>query len=367
MSELAFNIALSHSLLSSSTLISLVEYFGSAQAVWHAPTYVLQKYLKDEQIEKICKTREQVEPEELLMQYQNAGVSVLTSSDSSYPPLLRFIHDPPFLLYVKGNPKALLHCPTLSIVGTRRCSTYGLQVVEQLVNEVAGSFPSIISGLAYGIDTMAHKCALNCNLPTVAVFGTGIDQIYPRENRHLAQQIVESGGALLSELPRSVPGNYYNFPRRNRIIAGISQTTLVVEGNERSGALITARYALEENRQVMAVPGNISNPNATGPNRMIQQGAMPVLCGQDIIETMGWKSVSQISDNGSTLDKPELFNQLSSFEQEILSIIGYEPVKLEAIQYKTKETPIGQINTALTMLEINGLITSLPGAKFCRN
>lgn len=369
--ELACQIGLSHSLLSSRVLIRLVEAMGTACDVWVASESALREHLSEKQVEKLSQTRKSTEPEQLLSFYQSHRIQVLSLSHPDYPPLLRFIQDPPFLLYVRGESRALQQEKSLAIVGTRQCTDYGQQVVKKLAKQMIPYEPCIISGLAIGIDTLAHKAALKNGLPTVAVFGTGINQVYPGSNRTLAEQIVESGGALVSELPADVSGVYFNFPKRNRVIAGLSQGTLVVEGDLKSGALITAKFALEENRQVLAIPGSILNPVSVGPNRLIQQGAVPVLSDEDIAESLGWQKTKEMTMHSveeSLAPLPlAMVAELSSCEKAILEAIGHEPVPLESIQMQRKEIPIGALNTALTMLELQGLITALPGAKFCRN
>lgn len=367
---LLYHVALVHSYIANAALNRLVKAFGSAKAVWHTSEAALQEHLLDKQVEKLLSARKHLDPERLLDGYHQAGIQVLSPGCSGYPALLKQIHDPPFLLFVRGNIEVVEGKP-LAVVGTRLYTDYGARVVDTLIEQVKPDGPCVISGLAAGIDTLAHQAALRNGLPTVAVFGTGIDQIFPRRNSALAHSILEAGGALVSEYPLGAQGDKHTFPQRNRIIAGMAQGTLVIEGSLQSGALITARFALEENRQVMAVPGSIFSPMAMGPNRLIQEGATPVLTGTDIGQALTWHRAEESLQKPMSPVQPALdqsvLTQLPKEQQRILSVVGYEPTSFEAIQNQNQAIPIMALQTALTMLEIHGLITALPGAKFCRN
>jgi DNA processing protein len=365
----SYSIAISHTLLSSAVLLRLVKVLGNPKAVWTASEAQLKEHLDEKQIQKLLSARTQHSPEQLLASYQKMGIQALSQSDPAYPTLLKCIHDPPFLVYARGN-LALLPQKMLAVVGTRRYTDYGQRVVSALIEQLAPHGPGIISGLAAGIDTLAHRSALIHHLPTVAVFGTGIDRIYPQDNEQLALDILKADGVLLSEYPMGMPASKFTFPRRNRIIAGMSQGTLVVEGSLKSGALITAREALEENRQVLAVPGNIFSPTSHGPNRLIQEGAVPVQSGEDIVQALGWETasvplVNQTAPVGGKFS--EVIRNLSNKETEILMSVGYEPTSFEAIQSQKRELSIMELQSSLTMLELYGLVSALPGARFCRN
>ncbi len=366
--ELACHIALSQSLLSSGSLVRLVKACGSAQAAWGASQTLLKEHLTEKQVEKLSDAQNRLQPAKMLATFTQLGIQAVPIEDPAYPALLKFSHNPPFLLYIRGN-TTILHQKTLAVVGTRRFTEYGSRVVDKLITEVASAQPCIVSGLAAGIDTLAHQAALKHALPTVAVFGTGIDQIYPRANEGLSQQILDSGGALMSEFPLGFPGEKYTFPLRNRIIAGMSEGTLVIEGSVKSGALITARVALDENRQVMAVPGNIFSPTAQGPNYLIQEGATPVDKGEDILHALGWETVSAASKAQSKQNADEdlsRYDQLSDREQHVLNVVGYEPTSFDEIQSQRQEVTVMDLQAVLTMLELQGFINALPGAKFCR-
>ena len=198
------------------------------------------------------------------------GADVLALDDGAYPALLREIPDPPVTLYVRGQWRACLEAPCVGVVGSRRCSTYGQNVAVQLARELAARGVTIVSGLARGVDAAAHRGALEAGGRTAAVLGTGIDEVYPRDHRRLAGEILEKGGALVTQFPLGTPPVAENFPYRNRIISGLSYGVIVVEASENSGSLITARLALEQGREVFAVPGNITNRNSFGTNFLIK-------------------------------------------------------------------------------------------------
>jgi DNA processing protein len=205
--------------------------------------------------------------------------------EPGWPPLLEHLHDPPRQLYVRGDPSVLAR-PAVAIVGARRCSAYGAQVARSLARDLGGADVTVVSGLARGIDGEAHRGALAAGAPTVAVLGCGIDVDYPARHAELARRIAETG-AIVSEYPPGTEPAPWRFPARNRIVAGLAQATVVVEARERSGALITADFALELGREVFAVPGEITASLSTGANRLIRQGAAPLLSADDVLEALG--------------------------------------------------------------------------------
>jgi DNA processing protein len=213
-----------------------------------------------------------------------AGVSVVCLDDSTYPAQLKQIYDPPLILYVRGNVEAIAQ-PGIAVVGTRHPTPYGLGMAERLACDLANRGLVIFSGLARAVDAAAHRGAINAKGKTVAVFGTGVDIIYPKENTRITEQILALGGALISEFPMNTFAAPQNFPIRNRIISGISIGVLVVEAAEYSGTRITSRCALEQNREVFAVPGNVTNKNSWGPNTLIKQGAKLTALGRHLGRT----------------------------------------------------------------------------------
>ncbi|MFA6194931.1 MAG: DNA-processing protein DprA [Patescibacteria group bacterium] len=304
--------------------------------------------------------------EDMLNILEKEGISFITWNDHNYPPLLKEISSPPPVLYYKGrlNNEA---DGRLAVVGSRKFSAYGEKAITALLPEIIESKINIISGLALGIDTLAHQKALELKGKTWAVLGSGLDRksIYPASNRRLAQEIIDSGGALISEFPPGTPPYQQNFPQRNRIIAGLTQATLVIEAKEKSGALITADYALEENREVLAVPGNIFSEFSAGPNKLIKSGAKTITSHEDILEVYGLDKKS--NNNSSTrnkITKQRAASQLSfSFNNEAETIVykllketseRAEKISADEIIRKTKlDTSV--INSTLSILELRGI------------
>ena len=279
----------------SGTLARLHEKQGSMKAVWSASEHFLKSILSLTKLEVFLRRRDAGFSEDWLdlwrTQCEGTQATPLAFTDAAYPSLLKEISQFPLLLYVRGNPEVLKSDRNIAIVGTRRMSDYGRQVVRNVVSDLAIKKPCIVSGLAAGIDTEAHAGALVKGLPTIAVFGCGLDIIYPAKNKGLAEAIAANQGALLTECEFGEIPTKHSFPRRNRIVAGLCHATVVVEGDIKSGAMITARYALEEGRTVYAVPGRINDVNAQGPLKLIQQGAMPLLKAADLALDLGWHDV----------------------------------------------------------------------------
>jgi len=268
-------------------------------------------------------------------------------TDAQYPQLLREIADPPQVLYVRGN-LDWGEAETIAIVGARKPTPYGIQITTQL-GEAIANYCIIVSGLAYGIDSLAHQAAVKKGAKTVAVLGSGIDDmsIYPPTNRELAWEILRNGGALISEYPAGTPPLPHQFPQRNRIIAGLSCKVVVVEGGEGSGALITAKLALDYNREVLAVPGMVTNPNAFGPNHLIAEGAKPVLTPGDVIEI-----------------RPEERNDILTEPEQIVYNTCVSGAKtVDEIAHLTN-LPAAEINTIVTLLEMRGIIMNLGAGSF---
>lgn len=276
---------------------------------------------------------------------------------SEYPELLRHIHQAPKKLYYKGNLE-VLNGMCLAFVGTRRASEYGEFVVGKIIEELSLCGVVIVSGLADGIDTFAHKAALKCGLKTVAVLGTGVDNIYPEKNRGLAAEIVGNGGTIVSEYEDGAEALDFHFPARNRIIAGLSLATIVIEAPEKSGALITAKRANEENREVFAVPGDIDRPMSIGCNKLIQGlEAKPLLSGGDIIRELQMQAELFVVDE-KTIEK---VNEISMLEL----IPKTRPISKEQLIERTG-LAIEELNKNLSFLEISGLIASTNSGFYIR-
>ena len=265
----------------------LLERFGSAESVFHATRSELTPLrLRPESVESILKKEFHDKAQEEFEKVKAIGGDVLVLDDGSYPYLLREIDDPPITLYVKGDWQACFDQPCVALVGSRGCTVYGRNISEMLSRDLAANGICVVSGLARGIDTAAHRGAIAGKGRTIAVLGTGIGQVYPKENVKLVDEILESGGAIVSQFPLETPPISENFPYRNRIISGLSLGVLLIEASERSGSLITARLAMEQNREVLAVPGNITSKTSYGTNYLIKSGAALVQQWQDVVSAL---------------------------------------------------------------------------------
>ncbi len=306
-----------------------------------------------------------------------AGATFITPGDETYPERLREIYDPPAVLWIRGNAE-LLARPGIAVVGTRQPSPYGLGMAELLSRDLANRRLTILSGMARGVDTAAHKGALDAGGKTVAVWGTGIDVIYPKENKKLAERIVESGGAIVSEYPLGTFPAPQNFPIRNRILSGMSVGVLVIEAGEYSGTRITARCAMEQNRDVYAVPGNVTNKNAWGPNTLIKQGAKLTATWEDVWEDLPSQVRLQLEDElaagvggeSKAGGAASLFEDRPMPEQERLvfeRLRHDETVQLdELIEGLEAQLGSAEIFTALFELELAGRVKQLPGKNYVR-
>jgi DNA processing protein len=302
------------------------------------------------------------------------GAAILTYHDEAYPERLREIYDPPALLWTRGD-AALLSKPALAVVGTRHPTPYGTGMAEMLTRDLALRGLIILSGMARGVDTAAHKGALAAKRPTIAVWGTGVDVIYPKENKLLAEQIVAGGGVILSELPLGTFPAPQNFPRRNRILSGMSIGVLVIEAAEYSGTRVTARCALEQNREVYAVPGNVTTKNAWGPNLLIKQGAKLTSCWEDVWEElptqirMGLEQSEGFASEATS--EASLFEEspLPPSEARVLGVLRQdEALQMDEILEKLEpELSSSEVFTALFELELAGRIRQLPGKNYVRS
>jgi len=286
--------------------------------------------------------------------------AILTLADKRYPHLLREISDPPPILFVRGNVQAL-SVPQIAVVGSRRSSVDGRDTTATFVSEIVKQGLSVCSGLATGIDTAAHKATLEAGGITVGVVGTGVDLIYPRHNALLAARILENG-ALVSEFPLGYPPLPANFPRRNRIISGLSVGVLIVEAALQSGSLVTARMAMEQNRAVFAIPGSIRNPLSRGCHKLIREGATLAESPQDLWENLlGILTLSMEFQTGRSDPSVEFSNRESADEnpsdahKSLVTAIGYDPVSLETLLVRTR-MPMAELQSALLALELDGVI-----------
>ena len=285
---------------------------------------------------------------------EQPGQHIITLADAGYPPALLEIPDPPNVLYVRGN-IALLHRRGLAIVGSRNATPQGMQTAEAFGKALAGRGLSIVSGLALGIDAAAHRGALAAGGDTVAVIGTGADRIYPARNRELALAIAEQG-AIVSEFPLGTPVMAANFPRRNRIISGLSRGVLVVEAAPESGSLITARLAAEQGREVFAIPGSIHSPVARGCHQLIKQGAKLVETAADILDELGEDASPPTTPGHAPANEPE---------SALLAALGHDPCPLDDLVERTGSSA-ELLLPELLDLELSGLVAALPGNRYQR-
>jgi DNA processing protein len=325
----------------------LLERFGNAESAWNAaPTELAEAGLSLKLIERLVAVRDQVDLLQIWEQTQSRNIQVLTWLDETYPQRLQGIEQPPPVVYLREE---LIPEDTwaVAVVGTRRVTPYGRQVTEEIASFLAANGVSVVSGLARGVDSIAHNAALKAGGRTIAVLGSGVDRVYPPENRALADQII-GHGAILSDYAPGTPPESSNFPPRNRIISGLSMTVVVIEAGKTSGALITAEFAAEQGREVFAVPGNILAPQSKGTNRLIQQGAHPLLSASDILQALNLTQVGQHKAERKILPA-------DSVEEKLLNAMGEEPLHIDEIRNQTN-LPVEKVSATLVMMELKGMV-----------
>ncbi|MCK8823564.1 DNA-processing protein DprA [Fuchsiella alkaliacetigena] len=346
----------------------LLDFFPSAEAIWRAGIKELSQVdsIGKVRSEQIIKDRQSIDLDYELEQLAKRDIKYLVLSDEDYPFLLKNIYDPPPVLFYKGNFKST-DVISLSIVGSRKCTNYGRKIATSLASKLAKQGFTIVSGLARGIDSCGHRGALQTGR-TIAVLGSGIDVIYPPENKGLVEQILsQDAGAIVSSFPLSTPPHGGNFPKRNRIISGLSLGTIVVEATEKSGSLITANLALNQGREVFAIPGDITREQSVGTNSLLKVGAKPVQSLEDILVELpvdDWlakvaqndkdeqEEVSPVESMNLTAQETKVYNQLSREAQQFDDILT--ELSLSA----------GELNSILLKLELKGVVEQLPGNKF---
>lgn len=357
------------------TFTKLIGHFGSVERVLGASVSELAKVngIGFKTAERIAASRDKFDPAAELELAEKLGVLLISLDDKRYPVMLKKIYDPPPVLYVKGSLTRQDNL-ALSIVGSRQCSLYGQEQASRFAHFLASAGFTICSGLARGIDTAAHQASLAAGGRTIAVQGCGLANIFPPENKRLFELIAESG-ACVSELPLRYEPLSVNFPPRNRIIAGLSFGTIVIEAALRSGALITAKAALDYDREVMAVPGKIDSPLSRGAHQLIKQGARLIEFVEDVTEALGHigeqltsHTIAAAAKAREEVEKP-LFDvsmlKLSPDERKIFDRLDKEPVHVEQIIAETN-LAAGTVNASLISLRLKGLIRQLPGSMFAR-
>lgn len=353
----------------------IVEHFGGVEAVFHASLTELEATGMQAVSAQALATGKSFElAQEESIRAASAGAQIIALDSPMYPAQLRQIYDPPVVLYVRGGLELLAH-PGIAVVGTRHPTPYGTGMAERLACDLARHGLCIISGLARGVDSAGHRGALAAQGKTIAVFGTSVDVVYPKENGRLAEQILSCGGALISEFPIGTFAAPQNFPIRNRIISGLSVGVLVVEAAEYSGTRVTARCALEQNRDVFAVPGNVTNKNSWGPNTLIKQGAKLVATWEDVWEELPTEvrvALGPIRDESPVPATASLFGEdpeLGPHEKKIFALLKADEATHidDIVERLESQVSSSEIFAALFELELAGKIKQLPGKNFVKS
>jgi DNA processing protein len=354
----------------------LVEHFESVDNIFRASLTELEAAgLRAGAAQSIGTGKSLALAEEEMVRATAAGAHIVGLSDPGYPPLLKQIYDPPVVLFVRGDVDTISR-PGIAIVGTRHPTPYGIGMAERLACDLANRGLVIISGMARGVDTAAHRGAFQAKGKTVAVFGTGVDVMYPRENKKIAEQMVALGGALVSEFPTATFAAPQNFPIRNRIISGLALGVLVVEAGEYSGTRITARCALEQDRDLFAVPGNVTNKNSWGPNTLIKQGARLTATWEDVWEELPAEVQAQLvpetpseSKDPTTASLFEDDQTLGAAERKIFALLKPDESTHidELVEQLEPHVSSSEIFAALFELEMSGKIRQLPGKNFVKS
>lgn len=336
-------------------LQALQDHFGDLSLAWQAPLDALQAAgLSPKLAERVVQIRASLNLDKYMTRLESQGIHVLTWEDELYPRRLKEIDQPPPVLYMRGGLQAEDFW-SVAVVGTRRVSAYGRQVADELAMFLAHNGVTVVSGLARGVDAIAHQAALKAGGRTIAVLGCGVDRIYPPENTQLAEKMIAKG-AILSDYAPGTPPDASNFPPRNRIISGLSMATVVVEAGETSGALITAQFAVDQGREVFAVPGNILALQSKGTNRLIADGAHPMLSVQDLLEVLDLRRVTEQREVQKILPANET-------EERLLRVLTHEPLHMDDIRNQTG-LPIERVSATLVMMELKGLVRQVGGMNY---
>jgi DNA processing protein len=337
---------------------TLLAAFGTAENIWQASLPALRQTLGGDKLpERIFLEKQKIDPDAEWEKLEKSSIRAIDLINPNYPRLLKEIHNPPYIIYTRGE-LVFDEIPTIAIIGSRKFSSYGEQLANTFARDLATAGFTIVSGLALGIDAISHKGTLEVKGKTIAVLGSGVDDesIYPRANFNLAQEIIASGGLVMSDYPPGTPPTRMTFPARNRIIVGLSLGTLVIEAGEKSGALITARMTLENNREVFAIPGSIFSPTSIGTNNLIKSGAKMVTCMQDILEELNLSQALETKQK--TLKLPE-----NKEEETLLEVLSDIPLHIDNIAKQSNLT-VSAISANLTMMEIKGWVKNLGGQNY---
>jgi len=334
---------------------ALIQHFGDLELAWKAaPAELAEAGLGLKLIERIVQARENVDLDKVWKKIEAQDIHILTWEDESYPQRLKEIDQPPPVLYIRGE-YLQDDLFAVAIVGTRRVTAYGRQITEEISAFLAANGITVISGLARGVDAIAHQTALQAGGRTIAVLGSGVDKIYPPEHRRLAEQMMERG-AIMSDYAPGTPPDASNFPPRNRIISGLSLAVVVIEAGETSGTLITAEFAAEQGREIFAVPGSILAPQSKGTNKLIQRGALPLLSVDDLMQALDLTRVGEQKAARKIIPANET-------EARLMTVLGAEPLHVDDIRNQT-ELPIEKVSAALALMELKGMVRQVGGMNY---
>ena len=339
----------------------LINYYGDIARAWNAsPASLLETGLSEKIIQNLIKTRTQLNLDEVMKRIKNAEITVITwddinqNSEINYPKNLRGIEQPPPVIYSKGE---MIDSDewAVAVVGTRNVTTYGRQVTDEISRILVRNGVTIISGLAKGIDAIAHQVAIDEGGRTIAVLGSGVDRIYPPENSRIAEKIIKQG-AVISDYAPGTPPEAVNFPPRNRIISALAKAVIVIEADETSGALITAAFAVEQGKELFAVPGNIHSRQSRGANRLIQNGARLLMDGNEVLELLNFRQINNHKSARAVL--PENPTEILLF-----SLLDNQPKHIDQIGQITK-LPMDELTATLTLMELKGMVKQVGGMQF---
>ena len=334
---------------------ALIRHFGDLESAWRGkPVDLAGAGLSLKLIERILQARGNVDLDKVWARIVSQGIKILTWQDETYPQRLKEIEQPPPVLYLRGDylPDDLY---AVAIVGTRRVTPYGRQITEELSSFLARNGITVVSGLARGVDAIAHQTALKGGGRTIGVLGSGVDKIYPPEHRQMAEQMMTQG-AVISDYAPGTPPDASNFPPRNRIISGLSLAVVVIEAGETSGALITAEFAAEQGREVFAVPGSILAPQSKGTNKLIRNGALPLLSVDDLMQALNLTRMGEHKAARKIIPSDET-------EARVINVLGPEPLHVDEIRNQT-ELPIEKVSAALVLMELKGMVRQVGGMNY---
>jgi DNA processing protein len=334
---------------------AVLDHFGDPQIAWNAPTSALRAAgLSEKIVENLIEVRGSISLEKVWQSLQEQGIQVLIWDDPGYPKHLKEIDQPPPLLYLRGDLE-LADEWAVAIVGTRRVTHYGRQIAAEVASTLARSGVTVVSGLARGVDAIAHQAALDAGGRSIAVLGSGVDRIYPPEHRRLADRLIERG-ALISDYAPGTPPEGSNFPPRNRIISGLSLAVVVIEAGAKSGALITASFAADQGRDVFAVPGNINAPQSKGTNRLIQDGAQPLLSAESVLEAL---QLTMVAEHRAA----RVVLPADAVEAQLFAMLDQQPRHVDEIRAQAN-LPIEKVSATLALMELKGMVRQVGGMHY---